>query len=59
MHYIWDGNPVKTSMFMSFLERHSSTSLNFYNRMFRKIIRMGNDKVKEVCYKLADKLRNS
>lgn len=57
MHFIWDCNPVKTPLFMGILERYSSSPLNFYNRMFRKIIRMSTNRTKEVCYSLANKLR--
>jgi hypothetical protein len=57
MHFIWDGNPAKTPLFMGMLERYSSSPLNIYNRMFRKIIRFSDDETKKVCYNLAKVLR--
>jgi len=53
MHFIWDGNPSKTPLFMGMLERYSSSPLNIYNRMFRKIIRFSNEETKKVCYDIA------
>jgi hypothetical protein len=46
MHFIWDGNPARTPLFMGLLERCSTSPLNMYNRMFRKIIRIGNDRIR-------------
>jgi hypothetical protein len=57
MHFIWDGNPRRTPLFMGVLERYSSSALNYYTRLFRKIIRMGGQKVRQTCSKLAEKLR--
>ena len=59
MNFIWDSNPTKTPLFMGILERYSSSPLNFYNRMFRKIIRITNNRTKNICMNLANKLRSS
>lgn len=59
MHFIWDSNPTKTPLFMGILERYAASPLNFYNRLFRKIFRMGSDKVRDSCLDLTAKLRQS
>jgi hypothetical protein len=59
MHFIWDSNPTKTPLFMGLLERYAASPLNFYNRLFRKIFRMGSTKVRDICLSLTEKLRNS
>lgn len=59
MHFIWDSNPTKTPLFMGLLERYAASPLNFYNRLFRKIIRIGNGKTEEICLSLTERLRQS
>ncbi len=59
MHFIWDSNPTKTPLFMGLLERYSASPLNFYNRLFRKIIRIGSSRTSDICMGLTQKLRNS
>jgi hypothetical protein len=40
-HFVWDYNPNKACLFMEILERYSASPLNFYNRFFRKCLRIG------------------
>jgi hypothetical protein len=59
MHFIWDRNPTKTPLFMGTLERYAASPLNFYNRLFRKIFRMGSEKVKINCSDMTRILRET
>lgn len=57
MHFIWDCNPSKTPLFMGVLERYQASPLNFYNRFFRKALRIGSDKTRQVCANITAQLR--
>ena len=59
MHFIWDCNPTKTPLFMGIIDRYTSSPLNFYNRLFRKIIRMTHDNTREIFTNIASKFRLS
>lgn len=52
MHFIWDCNPSKTPLFMGVLERYQASPLNFYNRFFRKALRIGGESTKQICARI-------
>jgi hypothetical protein len=57
MHFIWDCNPSKTPLFMGLLERYASSPLNYYNRFFRKSIRIVSEDTRTMFHRVAQKLR--
>jgi hypothetical protein len=59
MHFIWDCNPSDTPLFMGVIERYSASPLNFYNRFFRKSIRITGDKTKKAYLNLAKHFRTT
>lgn len=57
MHFVWDCNPSKTPLFMGVLERYQASPLNFYNRFFRKVFRIGSEKTRQISDKITITLR--
>jgi hypothetical protein len=53
LNYVLDSNPKKNDMFAPFIENFSLYPLNFYPRMLRKLIRMGNSETIKNLIKIA------
>lgn len=57
MHFVWDYNPAKAQLFMSFIDNYTIYPLNFYSRLFRKMFRLGGEPTRNLLRAIALKLR--
>jgi hypothetical protein len=57
MHFVWDYNPTKAQLFMTFLENYTIYPINYYSRIFRKIFRLGGQECQNLIRKIALQMR--